>query len=33
MVFKLCLSAQNRWRSLNGSQLLEDVVWKDWHTF
>jgi hypothetical protein len=26
MVFKLALCAQSRWRRLNGSELLSDVV-------
>ncbi len=26
MVFKLALSAQKRWRALNGSKLLADVI-------
>ena len=26
MVFKLALTAQNRWRALNGSQLIADVI-------
>ncbi len=39
MVFKLCLSAQNKWRRLNGSEKLAEVidgvqivdrVWEEW---
>ncbi len=26
MVFKLALSAQKRWRALNGAKLLADVI-------
>jgi hypothetical protein len=26
MVFKLALTAQKRWRALNGSQLIADVI-------
>ena len=26
MVFKLCLAAEKRWRKLNGSQLLADLI-------
>jgi hypothetical protein len=26
MVFKLALSAQQRWRILNGAELLKDVI-------
>ncbi len=26
MVFKLCLEAENRWRRLNGSQLIAKVI-------